>query len=470
MFTIEELLIATQGQLIQGNPDLRVKGISIDSRTIKPNEAFLAIRGDKFDGYDFIAEAIKKEASCIIVISGRNYINKVSSLEIKKKLAKVVIIEVKDTTRALGDIGRHQRKKFDIPLVAITGSNGKTTTKEMIAWILSKKFIVLKNEGTKNNQIGLPLALLNLNPNYEIAVLELGTNHFGEIEYLSKICQANIGIITNIGSSHLEYLKNSQGVLKEKCDLIENLSKPYLALLNADDDFLAKRLKTKAIKPFILGFGIAKQSDFLAYAIKFSWYSKKWTSPQLEFIVNRKNKFTLKTLGYYNVYNALAAIAIARLFGMEYKEIAFRLATFDFPQMRLKFIEFNKTKFIDDTYNSNPLSLNEALEVLRNLKTQGRKIFVMGDMCELGSRKNLFHQQAGRLAASVCNTFITVGEAARFAAEAAKKCGFSTNKIYTCESSSDARDILFDKISPRKNDIVLVKGSRLMKMEEIFKV
>jgi len=513
MFKVNELLKATQGKLINSLQDIVIKDISIDSRTIKKGEAFIAIKGNNFDGHDFIDEAIRKGASCIITEAQDKEYTTGNTLHAARKIA---LIEVKDTQKALGDIATFKRKKFDIPIIAITGSNGKTTVKEMIAWILSKRFKVLKNEGTKNNHIGLPLTLLNLNSGYEIAVLEIGTNHFGEVSYLSRICQPNIGIITNIGPAHLEYFKDLKGVFKEKYSLITNLKKPYIAILNADDGLLKgviKKIKT----PAILGFSTKNQSDFFGTDIKnhngkieflvkavrnITYFGsrkkisngtnlknkftptplekatavKPWMNRDVLLAKPETNKatpvkvwrFTLKTLGYYNIYNALAAIALARIFGMEYKDIASRLSSFEFPQSRLKFIKSNHIKFIDDTYNSNPTSLKQALDALHNLKTKGRKILVMGDMLELGSRKKTFHYQAGRYAARVCDTIITVGELSKLAAAAARFYGFDVKNIFTCKSCNEARGILFNKIYPKEDDIVLVKGSRLMKMEEIF--
>jgi UDP-N-acetylmuramoyl-tripeptide--D-alanyl-D-alanine ligase len=453
MFRVSELIEATKGRLISQARDIIIKSISIDSRTIHPQDAFIAIKGSNFDGHDFIDEAIKKGASCII---------KESVSEAKDKGRRVTFIEVRDTTKALGDIARFQRRKFNIPVIAVTGSNGKTTTKEMIARILSRKFKVLKNEGTKNNQIGLPMTLLKLNSSYDIAVLEVGTNHPGEIEYLARICQPNIGIIINIGPSHLEYLRDLGGVFREKYKMLENLEEPYIGILNADDDLLKRRIFNKSGKAIILGFGMKNHCDFFASHIKN-------VNDKIKFYVNQKYKFTLKTPGYYNIYNALAAITVARIFGIAYKDIILRLNTFDFPQSRLKFMELNSVKFIDDTYNSNPLSLRQALNVLANFRTAGRKIFVMGDMLELGSYKKSFHYQAGRQAAGCCDVFITVGNLSKLAAKGAMASRFDVKNIFTCQTVTEAHKILFNRLSLKKGDLVLVKGSRLMKMEEIFK-
>ncbi|MCX5700910.1 MAG: UDP-N-acetylmuramoyl-tripeptide--D-alanyl-D-alanine ligase [Candidatus Omnitrophica bacterium] len=445
MFKVSELLEATQGKLISGSRDQLVNDICIDSRNIKKGSAFIAIKGDRFDGHDFIRQAFKKGATCIIAKNS-------------KGLKKGTIIIVKDTIKALGDIARMHRNRFDIPIITVTGSNGKTTTKEMIASVLSGKFKVLKNEGTKNNHIGLPLTLLKLDSSYDIAVLEVGTNHFGEVKYLSSIVRANIGVITNIGLSHLEYFKNLSGVFREKLELIKNLKRPGLAILNADDPFLKKVVYKKSKLPIVIGVGINKESDFTASNIKVS-------EGKPEFKANRKFRFALNTLGYYNIYNSLLAIAVGRVFGLRYRDIALQLAAFNLPKSRLNFREINKIKFIDDTYNANPVSLKQALEVLKGLTVKGRKILVLGDMLELGKSSQRFHDQSLNDALKSCDTLITVG---KFTATSVAKKLFLKKNIFTCKDSFQARDVLYKEIRVAPSDIVLVKGSRSMKMEEVF--
>jgi len=415
----------------------------------------LAIKGDNFDGHDFIGPAIRKGASCVIMGKGVK-----KSIPIKGDSR--ALIEVRDTLRALADIATFWRNKFNIPLVAVTGSNGKTTTKEMIAWILAKKLRVLKNEGTKNNHIGLPLALCSLDSRDELAVVEIGSNHFGEIGRLSEICQPNLGVITSIGPAHLEHLINLKGVFREKYSLVENLRHPRIAILNSDNNMLRKKILKNNKKSLIFSFGIKEKADFRVSQIQD-------LSGELKFLVNEKYKFTLSALGYYNIYNALAAIAVARIFGMTYQEIAGRLADFVFPAGRLKIIQLGDFRFIDDTYNANPLSLKQALDALANFKTNGRRIFIMGDMMELGRHKEQFHRQAGRQIALACDTLITVGKLSGLAAGVAGTLGLSRQNIFSCEFIDQARDILFKRISPRKGDIILVKGSRAMTMERIFR-
>ncbi|MFA4889318.1 MAG: UDP-N-acetylmuramoyl-tripeptide--D-alanyl-D-alanine ligase [Candidatus Omnitrophota bacterium] len=452
MFRSGELVKVCRGKLICGRPEAAFEGISLDSRLIKPEQAFLAIKGKNFDGHNFIAEAINKGAKCIIAEP------KIEPALLCQKQA--AIITVKDTIRALGDIARHHRKKFNLPVIVVTGSNGKTTTKEMIAWVMSAGFKVLKNQGTKNNQIGLPQALLGLDDSYDLAVLEAGTSHFGEIDYLGKIACPNIGVIINIGPSHLERLKNLAGVFREKTALLKCLLAPKIAIVNYDDSLLRKLSYSKKSRPMIFGFGLRHKSDFSARHVRL-------VGAKVEFLL-RQQKFCLNTLGLFNASNALAAIALARVFGMEYSLIAERLESFSFLRNRLNLMEINHLKFINDTYNSNPLSLDQALDALNSLQAKGRKIFVMGDMLELGQEKDAFHRQAGLKAAGTCNLFVTVGDLSRKAAEAARSCGFEAGNIYSCATNLEAREVLYKKISPGPDDVILVKGSRGMRMEEIF--
>ncbi|MFA4989688.1 MAG: UDP-N-acetylmuramoyl-tripeptide--D-alanyl-D-alanine ligase [Candidatus Omnitrophota bacterium] len=448
MFKVSELLKATAGQLISGSKDTLIKGIAIDSRAVKKGEAFLALKGDNFDGHDFVPQAVRRGAGCLI-----------AQKEVRQK--GVTFIRVKDTTRALGELACFNRKRFkNIPVIAVTGSNGKTTVKEMIASVLSRKFKVLKNEGTKNNHIGLPLTLLKLDNSYDLAVLEIGTNHFGEVGYLTRIAYPNIGVITNIGPAHLEYFRNLSGVFKEKHSLLAGLQNPAIAILNTDDVFLRRIALKRTPSPFILSVGLKHKSDFFASGISY-------VRGRPVFKVNTGFKFALKTLGYYNIYNSLFAIALGRIFGLSYRDISYGLAGFNLPKSRLNFLEIEGIKFIDDTYNSNPFSLKHALGVLDNFSVRGRKIFVMGDMLELGDAGRALHAQAIREALKAADVLITVGELTR---ACLNKNISAENKIFHCGSAMEARRILLEKVGVAPGDIVLVKGSRRMKMEEVLKI
>ncbi|TRZ49593.1 UDP-N-acetylmuramoyl-tripeptide--D-alanyl-D-alanine ligase [bacterium] len=453
MFTVEKIIKATKGKLLQGNLKGKVAFISTDSRQSHIQGAFLALKGDNFDGHDFIVSALKLGATCIIV-------SKTTGFVIPKNIA---LIQVKDTTIALGQLASFKRREFNLPVIAVTGSNGKTTTKEMIAWVLSQDARVLKNEGTKNNHIGLPQALIQLRKSDDFAVVEIGTNHFGEVAYLARIATSNIGVITNIGQSHLEFLRNLSGVFKEKTSLLDNLAKPKIAILNADDKLLKKVILQQNKGIHVFSFGIEQRSDFQASKIKF-------VNDKIKFKINQKFDFQLSTPGEYNVYNALAAIAVGRIVGLDYSQIAARLASFKFPKGRLSLVEFKGTRFIDDTYNSNPLSLSCALKALSAIKCKGRKILIMGDMLELGAQKESLHRQIAGSITNTCDSLITVGALAKLTALEAARLGLKKKNIFCCASASDARDLLMNKINPQASDLILIKGSRSMKMEEVFKI
>lgn len=446
MFKIPELVKATGGRLTSGDINVIVGGISIDSRQIRKGMAFVAIKGENFDGHEFIKKAVEKGASCVIV--GKKI----------KKIRNVAIITVKDTIKALGGIAQFNRNRYDIPVILVTGSNGKTTTKEMIAEVLSKDFKVLKNEGTKNNHIGLPLTLLKLNSSYDVAVLEVGTNHFGEIKYLTDIACANIGVITNIGPSHLKYFKDLKGVFKEKYDLVKSLKEPAIAILNADDSYLRRELVKKTNKHFLIGVGVENKSDYSATDI--CLFSGKYS-----FKLNQRLKFALKAPGYYNIHNSLIAIAVARIFGIEHRKIAAVLSNFELPKGRLNFLKIKGVSFIDDTYNSNPLSLKQALGLFQQIKVDKRKIIVIGDMLELGAESRRLHIQAIEDAARVCDQLVVVG---KINSSSLKSARLMNSNVISCETSLQARSILLNKIIIEPGDIVLAKGSRMMKMEEVF--
>jgi len=471
MHKIEDIIKASAGRLICGSSDARINSVSIDSRTLKEKEVFVAVKGRNFDGHDFLEQAVLKGAACIICKAGvdNNLLKR-----LRKQSKKIIIIEVEDTVKALGDIANFRRKVSNVPVIAVTGSSGKTTTKEMLAWVLSSEFKVLKNEGTQNNNIGVPLTLMKIDKTYDMAVIELGTNHFGEIENLVNIALPNVGIITNIGQSHLEYFGDLSGVFKEKITLLRNLKSPHIGIVNADDDFLKKELLKVSDNLVMFGFGLKNKADFLGKRVKsgssglqFSLFKEGERSGKGRYSDGLVN-FALNTIGVHNIYNALAVISAARIFGMEYKDIALRLADFKFPKGRFNLILEDNVRFIDDTYNSNPLSLYQALEALNRVRVKGRKIFVMGDMLELGTEKESLHADAGNMINKTCDVFISVGKLAKLSAESLISCGFNTKNIFTCVSCDEAKDVLFNKLFPDKDDIVLVKGSRGMKMEDIF--
>lgn len=455
LFTLNQILEATGGKFIYGSVKMNARGVSSDSRTLKAGDLFIAIRGDNFDGHNFINDAIDKGARIIVVdnafrldINDRNLC--------LRDCKDIAFVRVEDTIKALGDIASFHRQRFHIPVIAVSGSCGKTTTKDMIAQILSVQFNVLKNEGTFNNFIGLPHTLLKLNKDTEIAVLEMGTSKAGEIKRLTEIARPNTGVLTNIGLSHLEFFGTLDRILEEKYQLIENLSAPYSAILNGDDNLLKKKIKNEKNKP-VFTFGINNKSDFYASNVKIGEKSTAFT-------FNKKYKFIINVLGRHNIYNALAAAACGIIFGINPDKLKIPLSNFILPSTRINLREIKGYKVIDDTYNSNPLSLECAIETLKNFSTAGKKVLVMGDMLELGEKSILLHRDIGKkIIKSGIDALVTVGRLSYETAEFVKAHA-SGLKVYSCGCALEARGILINLL--KRDDLVLVKGSRAMQMEK----
>lgn len=447
---VREIVKAAQGTLLAGNPDtdIDLTKVSTDSRAIRRGEFFIALKGPSFDGNDFVSEVLKKGA-CGAIVSGSSHGD--------SSFGKI-LIQVKDTTKALQDIAACHRRKFKIPVIAVTGSNGKTTTKDMVWGVLSSKYNVLRNEGTKNNHIGVPQTLLKLTDRHQFCVLELGTNHRGEIEHLSGISAPDVAIITNIGASHLEFLDSLDGVYKEKISLLKALKRrKALAIVNGDDDCLS------AIKPEGINtvkYGFKSSNDYAAANLPPK-------GDHLTFVVNGKMVFELNLLGVHNIYNALAAIACARHFGLEYRLI--REALFDFrpTPMRLNLKKVSGVDIIDDTYNSNPSSMAGALDVIKYYPARAKWV-VAGDMLELGPHSERFHKMAGRdIARSGIDGLLTFGRFSKHILSQARRSGMKSNRLWHCSNHSQVAKVLKNVV--KDGDVVLLKGSRGMKMESVLK-
>lgn len=471
VFGLREIYESAAGELIAGDLRKTFSGFSIDSRTIKNGEVFIAVKGARFNGHDFIQDALNKGAGCIVA-------SKNEPLYFGAKLPEAVVL-VEDTLKALEDLAYYQRKRFAIPIIAITGSNGKTTTKEMLSCLLGSRYNVLKNEGTRNNIIGVCLSLLNLKSRHDMAVLEFGTNHFGEISKLARIAAPNVGIITNIGPAHLEYFKDESGVLKEKWSLIEDLAFPRIAVINTDDPYLLKKMNSinessgkitgplesagqpSNIKRFLTGFsfGIRGKADFRG--VKISRGNKKTV-----FYINNL-PICLNTPLRINVYNALAAYAAARIFSVDGYDIIKRFAGFRFPPARFQMNNINGLNVINDSYNANPDSMRCAIEAFSNLPVKGRRIAVIGDMLELGSRGEWLHRETGKnLCKAKIDFIIGVGSLSHIACDAALACGFDAKAVYKCFSIIDARSLV--QGLAKKGDSLLLKGSRAMRLDDIL--
>jgi UDP-N-acetylmuramoyl-tripeptide--D-alanyl-D-alanine ligase len=431
--------------------NMPVHGISIDTRTIKPRDIYWAICGDSFDGHWFINEAEKKGAVAAVVEKKKT--TRLPSLQIP-------LIHVKDTLQSLQEFSAWHRSRFNIPVIAITGTNGKTTTKEMITWLLQTKFNVHKTIGNLNNHIGTPLTLLRLNSDHEISVTEIGTNHPGEIEFLSTLVNPTAALITNIGQGHLEFFSSVDGVAKEKISLFRTLRRNGRVFLNRDDKKITDaKIRRKNTQDYTLNDKIkANVSGQLIEVDKNGCGVWK---------LNKKYTLHLQVPGIQNVQNALAASAVGLSYGLSEKLIKNTLEDYTSYDKRMQIIKNGDTLIINDTYNANPDSFYPALDTLSYL-TKGnkkRKVLVVGDMLELGKKSDeLHHALFLTLIDYKIDGIFTYGEACHKAVNQIRKAGYS--KAYSFDSHEDLAKKLKNFLKP--GDIILIKGSRGMQMEKVL--
>ncbi len=420
--------------------------VSTDSRTISPGELFFALPGPRFDGHRFVEEALRKGGLAAVV--SRAWWQG----EGGKEPGPFLIVE--NTIDALGILAMKYRERFSPTFLAITGSNGKTTTKEIIADFFSRQYPTLRSEKSFNNRIGLPLTLLRLRSQHRMVVVEMGTSALGEIRALCQICPPNLGLITNIGPTHLENLRTLSQVAQAKLELLESLPPTGLGFLNADD--LHLRFQSVLPAERIVTFSIERRSDFWAEKVK------RWEGG-MEFVV-RGVAFRLKLMGTYNVYNALAAISVGRTLGLEWGEMREVLESFQPPPMRAERTVLNGVTIINDAYNANPESMKSALTALEGEK--GRRFAVLGDMLELGEESGQYHIDVGKhLAGLDIDFLLTVGELSPQIIEGATRLGFPEKWTYSVATNEEAVRYLKETIL--YGDTILVKGSRKLRMEEI---
>jgi UDP-N-acetylmuramoyl-tripeptide--D-alanyl-D-alanine ligase len=457
-WTVNEILKATGGELICGDEKQRFETVSIDSRTISADDVFVAIVGDVHDGHSFINNVLKQGAVGLIVNN-----QKAKDLPISEwQTQNVACVAVADTTRALGDLAAFHRLRTDVSVIAITGSNGKTTTRQMTAAVIAKKFITLSTVKNYNNQIGVPLTLLRLVPEHKWAVVELGTNSPGEIARLAQICAPDIGVITNIGPAHLEGLGSLDGVMREKGQLIEHLKAAGKAVLNADDRRVYK-LATQTKKEVLL-FGQSRNARIRATAVK-----EKTAGISFSLDLPEESlRVDLKVAGQFMVINALAAAAVGHLLGLSAEDIKAGLEKFEPAWGRMNIFQTaNGIHIIDDTYNANPDSMRAAITTLKSLRTNNRSILVAGDMLELGEQSEPLHRQVGAWAAAAgINQLWVTGDFAGAVIAGAKDAGMKDEHIF---SGSQERVLVELQKSLKPGDWVLVKGSRGARMEDVVK-
>jgi UDP-N-acetylmuramoyl-tripeptide--D-alanyl-D-alanine ligase len=444
--TIEQIIEATRGKLLQEGENV-FSGVSTDSRSIKSGELFVPLSGEHFDGHNFIGQAVKSGAAGALVEEGKDI-----------HQPGLALIEVADTLRALQDLAHFVRMtRPGLPVIGITGTNGKTTTKEMLASILSRRGPVLKNEGNLNNHIGVPLTLLKLSEEHWAAVIEMGMSAPGEIDRLAKIAAPQTGAITNIGPAHLDVLRDLAGVAKAKAELIATLPPEGTAVLNADDPYL--KTAASEFKGKTVSFGLGKDAHVFASEIE---DKQKGVSFRLK-APGASAAIKLNFIGSHNVYNALAAAAAAFVLGMTTEEIKEGLEECRPAKMRMQEEIIDGVRVLNDTYNANPASMAAAISALAAIKG-GRKFAILGEMLELGSTASRSHFDTGRLAgASGVYMLVLVGEHAPDAAQGAIEAGMPEENIFIAPGPEKAASIAAEFLKP--GDVALVKGSRGSRME-----
>ncbi|HWY50393.1 MAG TPA: UDP-N-acetylmuramoyl-tripeptide--D-alanyl-D-alanine ligase [Chthoniobacterales bacterium] len=446
--SILQIAALSGAKLEQGDGKISIERISTDSRTIKNGELFVALRGENFDGHKFVEATAKAGAAGAIVDSKWN----------GKVPTNFAIIRAEDTLRAYQTLAANYRKSLSIKVLAITGSNGKTSTKDFAASVLGRKFRVTKTQGNFNNHVGLPRTILEATSNDEIAVWEIGMNHPGEVGPLAEIAAPDAAIITNIGVAHIEFMRTREAIAKEKGALAEAVPAEGAVILNADDPFskgIAERTRAHVI------FAGTKEGAVRAIDIQQSAGGSEFTIIEGA----HRCRAQLPVPGLHMVQNALLAVAAGRAFGLSLEEGAAGLASAPLTKARLQIKEINGVQFLDDSYNANPDSMKAALQTLVELDADGKKIAVLGEMRELGEETQRGHEEVGEAAAAFgIDHLIGIGEMGAIISRAAEKAGLEKSTVVG--STSEAAAVLSEIAAP--GDLILIKGSRLARTEDVI--
>lgn len=449
-----DVAAASGGTLLAGDAGQRFAGVSIDTRTLRPGFLFFAIRGPRHDAHEFLAQAIAGGAGGLVVEDE-------ASLPADRPPG-IATIRVLDTTRALGAVAAAHRGRFEGPLVAITGSNGKTTTKEMCAAILARSGACLSTRGNLNNEFGVPLTLLRRRTADRTAVVELGMNHRGEIAALTALARPDIGVVTNVGTAHIEHLGSREEIAHEKADLLAAIPPEGTALLHGDDPLL--RAEASRVRARLASFGLDPACDFRAEKIERpvpGRFAFELVAP------DDRRRIDVAGLHAGTVPNALAAAAAARAAGASPEDVAAGLAAYRPPAGRMNLVVLARDAWlIDDTYNANPQSMAAALHGLADLAETGRAFAVLGDMGELGSNSDEAHREAGRLAARLGLAGLAVlGDHVGSTLEGARQAGLAAERLFEARDHDELVEHLAARV--RAGDRILVKGSRAMRMERV---
>ena len=449
VLSLDEVVKAVCGCIVSADRNAKVKGISTDSRNIQKDDWFFALKGERFDGHQFVMQAMDAGA-----------VGAVISSEIKLDLGceNFPTIRVKDTVTALGDLARYYRQKLDAKIVGITGSNGKTTTKEMTHHLLSRFGPTVKSQKSFNNFIGVPVTIFEIENRHRYGVLEMGTNAPGEIRRLSEISAPDVAVIVNISKTHLEGLGSIEGVALAKGEILENLRKDGVFVYNIDNPWCVKVVN--GFKGRAVSFGFSPRAHIRCTDVK-----KKDKGYVL--VINGCFEIYIPIPGYHNINNCLASFAICHALGHNIYDLNDAFSFFKLPQMRIEQQRIGNITLINDAYNANPESVRAALEYLNEIDATGRKVFICGDMLELGNESFQLHREIGETVAHLnIDLLWTVGEHASEIAKTAKLSGMSEKRVVSFKNVADIKVSEIDEL--RENDMVLIKGSRGMHMENII--
>jgi UDP-N-acetylmuramoyl-tripeptide--D-alanyl-D-alanine ligase len=453
---IADVLTATGGSLMAGPADRVFAGIGIDSRTIGPDQLFVAIVGESHDGHRFVHDVLDGGIKGVIVAGDR-----IADLPLENMAAGgIATVAVDDTTRALGALARFNRNRHGLKVLAVTGSNGKTTTRMFMESVIAPRFATLSTTGNLNNHIGLPLTLLRLTPDHRAAVLELGMNHPGEIRYLGNICEPDVGLITNVAPAHLEGLGSVENVARAKAELLETLRPEGTAILNADDPRVAAL--AEGLDRTVIFFGTAGTAQVRADEIRTGETGTRFrlTTPSGSLPV------TLSTPARVMVFNAMAAAAAGEALGVPLERIRAGLEAFSPQAGRMGILRPGRDlQLLDDTYNANPGSMIAAIDTVGRLRGGHRAIAVLGDMLELGAQSAALHRYVGRgVGDAHFDRLYATGRFAGDVADGAMERQMAASCIF-CGSKEAIADRLTQEL--QEGDLILVKGSRGMAMEQV---
>ncbi len=443
---LDDVLGATGAAPIGELPS-SITGVSTDTRAIERGALFVALKGERFDAHDFLQEAKDRGASCALV-------------EREVPNSPLPLLRVADSMRALLALGGLHRSRLRAKVVAITGSNGKTTTKDLTARTVSPRYRVVRSPSSFNNFIGVPLTLFSADETTDVVVLEVGTNAPGEIAAIGRVARPDVAIITTIAPAHLEGLGSLEGVLAEKSSLLDHLRPTGFAVLNADEEHSIEPLRARA-KNRVVTVGVRKRADYVA------------TMPacdvdRIAYHLNGRDKVRVPLLGCHNLYNSLFALAVAVELGVSVEAACAALRDFEGPPMRLKKQRLGSWLVIDDAYNANPGSMKAAIKTLATLPVEGRRVIVLGDMLELGAASEEMHRDVGRqLSCAPFDLVVAVGAGAKAILDGARERGVESARMRAYRDSADCARELPRLLLP--GDTILVKGSRRIGLERVVK-